>query len=154
VPRVPLTVSVAVVVVAVLGACDPGSRQDRFCARLAKERIELSVVPTDPGDLDDFVQRYRELGKVAPLAIDDQWQTVTDLMVAVVNDDLSDPQAADRLRDRAVAATKAVNEVKLYAQQTCRVNLNLAVSALPAGTTPGPTAPPTTAPATLPPTVP
>jgi hypothetical protein len=153
VPRVSLTVSAALLLVAVLGACDPGSRQDRFCRRLAEQRVELAAVPTDPGDLDDFVQRYRDLAKIAPLAIEEQWQTVTDLIVAVADDDLSDPQAADRLRDDAVAATKAVNEVRLYAQQTCGVNLAVGVPAPPASVAPGATATTTTA-ATLPPTLP
>ena len=68
---------------------------------------------------------------MAPLAIDEQWQTVTDLIVAVATEDLSDPATADRLRDRAVAATKAVDEVRLYAQHTCGVDLIVAVTAPP-----------------------
>jgi hypothetical protein len=138
---------------AVLGACDPGSRQDRFCTRLAKERIELAAVPSNPGDLDDFVQRYRDLEKVAPLAIDEQWKTVTDLMVAVATDDLSDPATADQLRDRAVAAAKAVDDVRLYAQHTCGVDLILGVAPTPTSA-PGGVAVPTTVVSTLPPTVP
>ena len=100
----------------------PGEPSGPLLRQLVKERVQLAVVPADPGDLDDFVQRYRDLEKVAPLAIDEQWQTVTDLIVAVATEDLSDPATADRLRDRAVAATKAVDEVRLYAQHTCGVD--------------------------------
>jgi hypothetical protein len=151
VSRLLASVAAAFFAVALVAACDPGSRQDRFCAKLTKERALLGTVPANPGDLDDFVQRYRDLEKIAPLAIDEQWQTVTDLIVAVATEDLSDPATADRLRDRAVAATKAVNEVRLYAQHTCGVDLVLLNTAPPA---PAGGVPPTTVVATLPPTVP
>src|SRR5262249_16297832 len=97
-----------------------------------------------------------QLEKITPLAIQDEWKTITDLMVAVESTDLSDPGAADRLRDQAVAATRAVNVVRLYALDTCGVDLVLGTVAPSSPTTPGhpsSTSPPTT-PATLPPTVP
>ena len=151
-----LAVAAPVVAVLLLGACDKGSREDRFCEKLTKEYRQLAVVPSDPGQLDDFVNRYRQLEKITPLAIQDEWKTITDLMVAVESTDLSDPGAADRLRDQAVAATKAVNVVRLYALDTCGVDLVLGTVAPSSTTTPGnatSTVPPTT-PATLPPTLP
>jgi hypothetical protein len=151
VPRLLPSAAAAVLSVALLAACDAGSRQDRFCSKLAEERALLGTVPADPGDLDDFVQRYRDLEKIAPLAIDEQWKTVTDLLVAVATEDLSDPATAGRLRDRAVTATKAVNDVRSYAQHVCGVDLALLTAV---AATPGSSAPPTTAVATLPPTVP
>jgi hypothetical protein len=152
VPRPRLAVAAALVALAV-GACDKGSRQERFCGKLVKEHEQLAVVPSDPGQLDDYLNRYRQLEKIAPLAIEDDWRTITDLMVAVASEDLSDPAAADRLRDRAVAATKSVDAVRLYALKTCGVDLVIGTVATTSTTTPG--RPPTsTAPATLPPTVP
>ena len=115
-----------VAAVTVLGSCDKGSRQDRFCKKLAADQSLLSVVPQDPGDLDDFVSRYQQLANIAPLAIDDQWHTIADLVKAVATSDLSDPTTADRLRDQAVAATKAVDDVRAYAKTTCGVDLVLA----------------------------
>jgi hypothetical protein len=154
-----LAIAAPLIAALLLGACDKGSREDRFCGKLTKEYRQLAVVPSDPGQLDDFVNRYRQLEKIAPLAIQDEWKTITDLMVAVESTDLSDPGAADRLRDQAVAATKAVNVVRLYALDNCGVDLVLGTVAptAPSSTTPpgnvSSTAPPTT-PATLPPTVP
>ena len=164
VPRSLRVVVAALAAVTLLGSCDKGSRQDRFCRRLAKDQSLLSVVPTDPGGLDDFVERYRQLDGVAPLAISDQWHTITELMVAVATSDLADPATADKLRDQAVAATKAVNEVRVYAQATCGVDLSLAgVPSAGATTVPttvagaettAPPTPPPTLPSTVPPTVP
>jgi hypothetical protein len=156
----PLAVAAAVIV---LGSCDKGSREDRFCTQLAKDQALLAVVPQNPGDLDQFVGRYRKLGSVAPLAIDDQWTTITALVEAVATGDVTDPATANRLRDQAVAVTKAVDDVRAYAQETCGVNLVLAgtpgavtpTTVVPATTTPGaPVTPPPTQPGTIPPTVP
>ena len=119
VPRLLRVVIAAVATVTVVGACDEGSRQDRFCRRLGEEQGLLATVPTDPGELDDFVNRYRELAGIAPLAIEEQWQTITDLVEAVAIEDLEDPATADRLRDQAVAATRPVEEVRSYAQAVC-----------------------------------
>lgn len=167
--RRPLFAAVALATAAtVLGSCDKGSRQDRFCKKLVAEQSLLSVVPQDPGDLDTFVARYQQLANIAPLAIDDQWHTIADLVKAVADSDLSDPTTADRLRDQAVAATKAVDDVRAYAKTTCGVDLVLAptpvtpTTSAPAAesTTPGapttaaPPTPPPTPPGTVPPTVP
>jgi len=164
VPR-PLLAAVAVVAaVTVLGSCDKGSREDRFCKKLAEDQSLLAVVPQDPGDFDDFVARYRQLAAMVPLAIDDQWHTITSLVEDVATADLTNPAAADRLRDRAVAATKAVEQVRAYAQSTCGVNLVLATpSGITPSTVPGtpttaaggaPATPPPTQPGTVPPTIP
>lgn len=179
VPRRPLLAAVALAAaVTVLGSCDKGSRQDRFCKQLADDQSVLSVVPQDPDDLDTFVSRYERLADIAPLAIDDQWHTIADLVKAVATSDLSDPTTADRLRDQAVAATKAVDDVRAYAKTTCGVDLVLAATpgavspttvpgaatTTPSAPTPGapttgvPAAPdtgqPPTLPGTVPPTVP
>ena len=166
VPRLLRVVIAAVATVTFVGSCDEGSRQDRFCRRLGDEQGLLATVPTDPGELDDFVNRYRELAGIAPLAIEEQWQTITDLVEAVATEDLEDPATADRLRDQAVAATRPVEEVRSYAQAVCGVDLLLigAPATLPATTTAGTTSttlpapvattvPPTLA-GTVPPTVP
>jgi hypothetical protein len=129
----------AVAAVVLLASCDKGSRQDRFCRRLAEDQALLAVVPTDPDELDAFVERYQDLAGVAPLAIEDQWQTITELFEAVATEDLSDPASADRLRDRAVAATKSIDEVRAYARTTCGVELVVAPTPGAATTVPGST---------------
>ena len=160
VPHLPRVVAAALVAVTLLGSCDKGSREDRFCRKLADEQQLLAVVPQNPGDLDDFVNRYRELDRITPLAVEQQWHTITELVVAVAEADLQDATAADRLRDQAVAATRSVDEVRAYAQATCGVDLLLGgVGATPTTAAPGDGAPPAStpppnAPGTVPPTVP
>jgi hypothetical protein len=148
-----------VVAVVLLASCDKGSRQDRFCRRLVDDQAVLAVVPTDPDELDAFVARYQELAEIAPLAIEDQWRTITELFEAVANEDLSDPATADRLRDRAVAATKSIDEVRAYARTTCGVELVVDATAGAATTVPGSTVPGSTTttvpqPGTVPPVAP
>jgi len=144
----------------VLASCDEGSREDRFCERLAEEQALLAVVPTDPDELDAFVERYRDLADIAPLAIEEQWQTVTELVEAVATEDLTDPATADRLRDQAVAATRPIDEVRAYARTTCGVELLVAARPGTATTVPGATTIPGTttttvpAPGTVPPVAP
>ena len=160
VAHLPRVVASVLVAVTFLGSCDKGSREDRFCRKLADDQQLLAVVPENPGDLDDFVNRYRELDRTTPLAIEEQWHTITELVVAVAEADLQDPTTADRLRDQAIAASRSVDEVRAYAQATCGVDLVLgyvgatATTAAPgAGAPPESTAPPNAA-GTVPPTVP
>jgi hypothetical protein len=136
--------------VALVASCDEGSREDRFCRRLAEDQALLAVVPGNPDQLDAFVERYQELADVAPLAIEEQWQTVTELFEAVATEDLTDPAAADRLRDRAVAATKPVDEVRAYARTTCGVELVVAATPGAVTTVPGTTVAPGSTTTTLP----
>ena len=152
-------VLVAVVAVALLASCDKGSRQDRFCRQLADDQALLAVVPTDPDELDAFVERYQDLADVAPLAIEDQWRTITELFEAVATEDLSDPATADRMRDRAVAATKSIDEVRAYARTTCGVELVVAATpgaptTLPGTTVAGSTTTTLAQPGTVPPVAP
>jgi hypothetical protein len=166
----------AVVAVALAAAVTVLGRATRQPAgplrkKLAADQSLLSVVPQDPGDLDAFVARYQQLANIAPLTIDDEWHTIADLVKAVATSDLSDPTTADRLRDQAVAAMKAVDDVRAYAKTTCGVDLVLAPT--PGAVTPttrrpgrrpprrsddrgtGPdTGQPPTLPGTVPPTVP
>ena len=144
----------------VLASCDEGSREERFCDRLGKEQALLAAPPTDPADLDAFVERYQDLADIAPLAIEQQWQTITELVEAVATEDLTDPATADRLRDRAVAATRPIDEVRAYARTTCGVELVVAATSATATTVPGATTIPGTstttqpAPGTVPPVAP
>jgi hypothetical protein len=134
----------------VLASCDEGSREDRFCERLAEDQALLAAVPPDPTRLDAFVEQYRDLADIAPLAIEEQWQTVTELFEAVATEDLTDPAAADRLRDQAVAATRPIDEVRAYARTTCGVELLVAAPTGTATTVPGATTIPGTTTTTLP----
>jgi phage tail protein X len=141
----------------VLVSCDNGSREDRFCDRLADDQALLAVVPTDPDELDAFVERYQDLAAVAPLAIEQQWGTITELVEAVATEDLTDPATADRLRDRAVAATRPIDEVRAYARTTCGVELVVAATpgtATTETTLPGTTTTTLPAPGTVPPVAP
>jgi hypothetical protein len=128
--------------VVLLASCDRGSREDRFCRRLAEDQALLAVVPSEPDQLDAFVERYQELADVAPLAIEEQWRTITELFEAVATEDLTDPATADRLRDRAVAATKPIDEVRAYARTTCGVELVVAATPGAVTTVPGTTVAP------------
>ena len=134
----------------VLASCDKGSREDRFCERLAEEQALLARVPTDPDELDAFVERYQGLADIAPLAIEEQWQTVAELVEAAATEDRTDPAAADRLRDRAVAATRPIDEVRSYARTTCGVELRVAAPSGASTTVPGATTVPGTTTTTLP----
>ena len=123
VPRLLRAVLAAVAAVTVLGSCDEGSRQDRFCRRLAEEQGLLATVPTDPGELDDFVNRYQELAGIAPLAIEEQWQTITELVEAVATEELRTRRPPIACGTRPWPPPAPSDEVRSYAQTTCGVDL-------------------------------
>jgi hypothetical protein len=131
---------------------DP-TRTERFCDRLREDQTVLASLPPTPGGLDQVVAVYREVGEVAPLAIEEDWTVISTLISAAAAVDASDPAAVDQVRADALAATQSIERVTSFAAETCGVTLG----ALLVGTTPvtlpdGATVPPTSAAAgTLPP---
>lgn len=113
------------------GCFDDPPNAGRFCARLAEDR-DLVVSGAGAGsDTALVVERYRELGEVAPLEIRDAWRTVTDLVAAAAVLEPSDAEARRRLAEQAFAAQPAAVEVATWARDRCGVDLG-PVASLPA----------------------
>ena len=71
---------------------------------------------------------------MTPLAIEDDWDALTDLVRTAATMDLADPAAQDALAAKVFASDAAAKNVLAYAKDRCGVDLSGAIPA-PSDTT-------------------
>lgn len=115
----------AVLLAMVISACSRDDRADgaRFCEALRTEQITLTGGVTSTAQAEALVARYEELAELAPAAVRDEWTVVTQLLEAAVTTPADDPEAAQALTERALAAQQDVDVVTEWVRATCAVDL-------------------------------
>ena len=117
---VALVVAVVVLLAIALGGCsDPDRSASRFCGELAVDLPLLGGPFTDGGDVDDLVGRYERLDRITPLAIDEEWHALTELVRLASEVDVDDPDSRQRLADTAYKAERAARDVAIWIETTC-----------------------------------
>lgn len=75
-----------------------------------------------------MVGRYRELDRLSPEEIKDQWHAVTELIAKIAGADVSTRAKQQDIVTLIYATTKSINDVKKYTKETCGVDFSLPVS--------------------------
>ena len=122
---------------ALVGACGGGSAEpsaERFCGEVEANRAQLtSPQIANDGDIDALLELYREIGELAPLAVEAEWgQLVSAYETAstvVIGDDESE-QAALTAIYRSEQSAAAVHRWLLDA---CGVDIGPLVTVAPPG---------------------
>jgi hypothetical protein len=136
-----LTVSGALALA--LTACSAtGDRAGRFCAEVREDPAALTAGVKATGDVDKVVTRFRTLERTAPLAIEDDWARLTELVELAAAIEPGDATARTRLVTAAYEADRSVQSVVTWVRGVCGVDLTIPVGA----TTSAPAAAPTAAP--------
>ena len=136
----------------VLGACsdDGGSRSvDRYCEDLAENAQLLNFDLVTLDDVDGLRDRYANFADSAPLAVEEQWRRMADLVEAAATVDLTSAESRAVVAEQAASTEGAAIEIADHAATTC--GLTLLMGTPPPATTTT-VAPPetTTAPETTP----
>jgi hypothetical protein len=101
------------------GCSDPDRTAGRFCADLQAELPSLTTPPASTGDIDDLVGRFKKLNAVTPLAIEEEWQILTDLVEMASDVIPSDPISRQELADAAYKAERPTREMTYWVESTC-----------------------------------
>lgn len=74
-----VTFAAAVALPVVLAACkdDQGGDSARFCDLVEENVDALRAVPQTAEGIDDYIGLYRDIGEIAPLAIQADWSALT-----------------------------------------------------------------------------
>ena len=88
-----------------------GDRAGRFCAEVKADQPTITATVADPTGVDHVVDRFHDLEQTAPLAIEDDWQVLTQLVetaAAIAPGDTAgqDPPRHGRLRSRPLGAER------------------------------------------------
>lgn len=109
-----------------LGACggDEGGSAESFCADL-QEQAPLLMNPQVATDADVEVQvdLYEELGRSAPLAIEEEWDALTDSVQTAAGVDPTDPESMDAAVREAYASVEAAQHVRDWVIANCGFDL-------------------------------
>lgn len=105
-----------------VAACSDTERSGaRFCAELSESAPLLDGPSSTPAEVDDLVDLYRDLGKIAPLAIDEQWTIIADLVEAASEVDSSDPRSQQDVADAAYKAERSARDIAIWVETTCGI---------------------------------
>ena len=83
------------------------------------------------GDVVAQVARYKRLLKVAPLAIESDFQVLTDLLDAAARMNPNNTDDVQEIADRAYAANMSAQAVSAWVKDTCAVDLATGVTVQP-----------------------
>jgi hypothetical protein len=109
----------ALCVALVQGCSDPDRTAGRFCAELQAELPSLTAPPTSSGDVDALVRTFKKLNAITPLAIEEEWQVLTDLVEMASDVIPSDPASRQELADAAYKAERPAREMTFWVESTC-----------------------------------
>lgn len=113
-------VTVVFGVTTMVASCSDTDRSaTRFCGELNRSLPDLTAEPVDGNDVDGLVTRFRQLNGITPIAIEDEWQALTDLVEMAAASDPSDPASGQSLADAAYATERPARDVERWVEATC-----------------------------------
>lgn len=122
--------------VLVFAACGTTPRTaTNFCRQLANEIDGLADLPATPNAINDAVERYERLLDVAPLAVEDDWRALTELLRAAGDLDAANEEAVQDVVDQAYASERAAQDAMEWVMTNCGVDISTGNSVTPVATT-------------------
>jgi hypothetical protein len=119
-----------------LAACGSTPKSTtNFCRQLEQEMPEIAELPATPEAIDATVERYERLLEVAPLAIEADLRTVTELFQAAADMDASDPDNVQAVVDQAYYSEQSATNVAEWTLETCGVDISTGLTVAPPATT-------------------
>jgi hypothetical protein len=130
-----------------------GDRAAQFCAEVRADQPVITAGVQGSVEVGDVVGRFRSLEGKAPLAIEEDWSVLTELVETAAAIEPTDPEARNRLVSAAYEADLSVQHVVGWVKAVCGVDLTAgSATGAPATTaarrTPATTAAPSKPPAT------
>jgi hypothetical protein len=118
-------VAAAAVALVGLAACggSPERSSSRFCSELDRQLPGLEGPTATQADQDALLARYEDLSGIAPLAVEDDWRQLTDLVRAAVTVVPSDPASQQKLADEAYATERAYRRIFDWVGANCGLTL-------------------------------
>jgi hypothetical protein len=130
-PRRPPLRSIVLLLACAVGlagtACsdgEPAGDAERFCGEVNANVRALTKPKLRSGaDVNAYVELYRQLGEVAPLAVEEDWAALTDLYETASTVDTSSAESRDELNELAFRTEQSAVDVKRWLKANCNVNL-------------------------------
>ena len=116
----------------VLTACSETPRTGtNFCRQLAKEMPGIAVMPATVAEVNAAVGHFTRLQKVAPLEVQQDWDVLTELMIAASKVKAEDAESVQQVADLAYASEASSKSASDWVKATCGVDISLGVQVTP-----------------------
>jgi len=102
-----------------------------FCRQLAKEMPGISVMPATVEEVNAAVGHFTRLQKVAPLEVQQDWNALTELMIAASKVKADDAESVQQVADLAYATEANAITASEWVKATCGVDISLGVQVTP-----------------------
>ncbi|MDA2968347.1 MAG: hypothetical protein O3A62_02135 [Actinomycetota bacterium] len=131
--RTATTAIAAVLAVATLtSACAETPRTaTNFCRQLALEVPAITQPTATQAEVSQMLDRYKRLGKVAPLAIEEDWQSLTELLAVASRTNPNDAESVQAVIDMSYATEKAADAAAKWIRETCGVDISTGLNVGP-----------------------
>ena len=116
---------------AVTACADTPRTGTNFCRQLAKEMPGISVMPATVEEVNAAVGHFTRLQKVAPLEVQQDWNALTELMIAASKVKADDAESVQQVADLAYATEANANTASEWVKATCGVDISLGVQVTP-----------------------
>ena len=115
-----------------LTACSETPRTGtNFCRQLAKEMPGIAVMPATDAEVNAAVGHFTRLQKVAPLDVQEDWDALTELMIAASKVKAEDAESVQQVADLAYASEANSKSASDWVKATCGVDISLGVQVTP-----------------------
>ena len=131
--RTATTAIAAVLAVATLtSACAETPRTaTNFCRQLALEVPAITQPTATQAEVSEMLLRYKRLGKVAPLGIEEDWQSLTELLAVASRTNPNDAESVQAVIDMSYATEKAADAAAKWIRETCGVDISTGLNVGP-----------------------
>ena len=111
----------------------------RFCTEVQDHTAELTTSPATADDIEGYLDLYRDIGDVAPLAIEAHWQAIVLNLETANTVDMADPESVQRALAQAYATERSAVAVKAFLLANCNVDIGPIATVVPQNPPPPPT---------------
>jgi hypothetical protein len=125
---IPLTF---IALIAVTACSETPRTGTNFCRQLAKEMPGISVMPATVDEVNAAVGHFTRLQKVAPLEVQQDWDVLTELMIAASKVKAEDAESVQHVADLAYASESSSKSASDWVKATCGVDISLGVQVTP-----------------------
>ena len=104
-----------------------------FCRQLAKELPGITQPSATQAEVSSMLDRYKRLGKVAPLAIEADWKSLTELLTLASRMNATDSESVQAVVDMSYSTKKAADAAAKWILETCAVDISTGLNVGPSG---------------------
>jgi hypothetical protein len=102
-----------------------------FCRQLALEVPAITQPTATPAEVSQMLDRYKRLAKVAPLAIEEDWKSLTELLTVASRVNPNDAESVQTVIDMSYSTQKAADSSAKWIRETCGVDISTGLSVGP-----------------------